>query len=214
MAKVRRAEEQLEKKRRRDARERVLGAVQQSMPKGRRYGVILADPEWKFLTRSELGMDRSAANHYPVSSTETIAARDVESIAARDSILGLWATGAMIEDALTVMRAWGFSYKSQIVWTKPGMGSGYWFRECHELLLIGTRGSMPAPAMGTQWRSVRDAPRGTHSQKPDWQYELFEEFFPHLRKIELNARRARPGWDRWGLESPLAESEHGTGSAA
>ncbi|WP_170149701.1 MT-A70 family methyltransferase [Rhodoplanes roseus] len=205
VVKVRRAEEQQEKKLRRDARERVLGVVQRSLPQGRRYGVILADPEWQFLTRSELGMDRAAANHYPVSPTETIAARDVESIAARDSILGLWATGAMIEDALAVMRAWGFVYKSQIVWTKPGMGNGYWFRECHELLLVGTRGSVPAPAMGTQWRSVREAPRGAHSEKPDWQYELFEQFYPTFTKIELNARATRPGWDRWGYEAPVGE---------
>lgn len=204
VAAARRAEHQEEKKRRRDARERVLGAVQQSLPTGRRYGVILADPEWRFVTRSELGQDRAAANHYPVSPTETIAARDVASIAARDCVLGLWATGAMIEDALAVMRAWGFAYKSQMVGIKDGLGTGYWFREAHELLLIGTRGRVPAPAMGTQWRSVREFPRGAHSEKPDWQYELFETFFPHLPKIELNARRARAGWDRWGFEAPAA----------
>lgn len=214
VAKERRAVEQQQKKERRDARERVLGTVQMSMPRGRRNGVILADPEWAFLTRSELGMDRAAANHYPVSPTETIAARDVESIAARDCVLGLWATGAMIEDALAVMRAWGFTYKSQIIWTKPGIGNGYWFRECHELLLIGTRGSVPAPAMGTQWPSVKEAPRGAHSEKPDWQYEFFETFFPTLPKIELNARRARPGWDRWGLEAPAEPTEESACAAS
>lgn len=68
--------------------------------------------------------------------------------------------------------------------------------------MVGTRGNIPAPAPGTQWRSVIEAPRGRHSEKPEKAYELIESYFPNLPKIELNARKARPGWDAWGFEAP------------
>jgi N6-adenosine-specific RNA methylase IME4 len=78
---------------------------------------------------------------------------------------------------------------------------GYWFRSNHELLLVGTRGNIPAPAPGMQWRSVIDAPVGAHSAKPEVVLEMIEEYFPTLPKIELNRRGpARPGWDAWGNE--------------
>ena len=80
-----------------------------------------------------------------------IAARDVPSIAADDCVLFLWATSPMLPQALEVMKAWGFAYVSGAVWVKDRIGTGYWFRNRHELLLVGTRGNVPAPAMGTQW---------------------------------------------------------------
>jgi N6-adenosine-specific RNA methylase IME4 len=100
------------------------------------------------------------------------------------------------------MELQGFTYVSQFVWIKPGMGTGYWVRDCHELLLIGVKGKIPCPAMGEQFRSAIEAPKGKHSAKPDFQYEIAEKYFPNLPKIELNARRARPGWLRWGNEAP------------
>jgi N6-adenosine-specific RNA methylase IME4 len=105
------------------------------------------------------------------------------------------------------MEAWGFSYKSQIVWVKNRIGTGYWFRSQHELLLVGTRGHIPAPAMGTQVPSVIEAPVGRHSEKPSVFYEVIERYFPTLPKIELYARGARPGWDVWGLEAPIDQQE-------
>jgi N6-adenosine-specific RNA methylase IME4 len=81
------------------------------------------------------------------------------------------------------------------------MGTGFWFRIQHEILLVGTKGNVPAPAPGTQWPSVIKAPPGRHSEKPEIFYELIEAYFPTLPKIELNARRARPGWDVWGNEA-------------
>lgn len=171
------------------------------LPQKRRYGVILADPEWKFATYSEeTGLDRAPL--YPTSATEIIAARPVADIAASDCTLFLWAIAPMLPQALTVMEAWGFAYKSQAVWLKDGIITGYWFRGQHELLLVGTRGRVPAPAMGTQFSSVLRGPSGQHSDKPDCQYDVIERYFPSLPKIELNARRARPGWDAWGLDAP------------
>lgn len=191
-----------DKKERRAERERDLGARQTALP-SKRYGVIYADPEWRFEVYSrETGMDRAADNHYPTSSTDQICARPVGEIAADDCVLFLWATVPMLPDALRVLDAWGFEYKSHCIWAKDRIGTGYWFRNQHELLLVGTRGNVPAPAMGTQIESLVDASVGRHSEKPAKFYELIERYFPSLPKIELNARAARPGWDAWGYEAP------------
>jgi N6-adenosine-specific RNA methylase IME4 len=182
-------------------RERELAARQTALP-NKRYGVIYADPEWRFEVYSrETGMNCTADNHYPTSSLEEICNRPVADIAADDCVLFLWATVPMARAAFRVMESWGFEYKSQFVWVKNRIGTGYWNRNKHEILLIGTKGNVPAPAPGTQWPSAIEAPVGRHSEKPEKFYELIEAYFPNLPKIELNARRARPGWDAWGNEA-------------
>lgn len=195
----------LVKRRGRAAREADLGARVAALP-DKRYGVIVADPEWRFEPWSRAtGMDRAADNHYPTSSLEVIAARDVGAIAADDCFLGLWATVPMLPHALVVMEAWGFDYRSHVVWKKDRMGTGYWFRNWHELLLIGVRGAVPAPAAGAQWDSVIEAGVAEHSAKPEEFLEMIEAYFPSVPKIELNRRGpARPGWDAWGLEAEAA----------
>lgn len=195
----------------RTARETELAAKQTALPT-KKYGVIYADPEWRFEVYSrDTGMDRSADNHYSTTATDAICERPVCDIAADDAALFLWATVPMLPDALKVMSAWGFTYKSHCMWRKDRIGTGYWFRNAHELLLVGTRGNVPAPAMGTQFESVVDAPVGKHSEKPDAFYELIETYFPNLPKIELNARRARAGWDAWGNEAPVETCDASTG---
>ena len=192
----------LAKTAKRAAQEAELSGKQAALP-DRRYGVILADPPWRFepYSRSS-GLDRSADNHYPTSVLGEIMALGVPSIAAEDCVLWLWATVPMLPQALAVMDAWGFAYKSHLVWQKDRVGTGYWFRNQHELLLVGTRGDIPAPAPGTQWPSLVEAPVGRHSEKPEKFLELIEAYFPNLPKIELNRRGpARPGWDCWGLEA-------------
>lgn len=195
-----------DKAERRAGRERDLAAKVTALP-DRRYGVIVADPEWRFEPWSRAtGMDRAADNHYPTSCTEVIAARDVASIAARDCVLFLWATAPMLPHALAVMGAWGFDYKSHYVWAKDKIGTGYWAREKHELLLIGTRGDVPAPAPGTQAASLIAAPRLAHSRKPEAFLEMIEGYFPTVPKVELNRRGVpRTGWDAWGNEAEAAE---------
>lgn len=190
------------KKERRSERERDLAAHQRALP-DRKYGVVLADPEWKFDAWSEdTGSDRAAANHYPVSTWQTIRERPVWTIAAKDAVLFLWATVPMLPQALEVMTAWGFRYRSHVVWAKDRIGTGYWFRNRHELLLVGTRGALPAPAPGTQWPSVVEAPAGRHSEKPEVFLDMIEAYFPSLPRIELNRRGPpRAGWDAWGNEA-------------
>jgi N6-adenosine-specific RNA methylase IME4 len=195
------ANRQALKKEARARREQELGAKQLALP-DKRYGVIYADPPWRFEPYSrETGMDRAADNHYPTSATDIIASLDVSLIAADDCVLFLWATAPMNQHAITVMNAWGFEYKSQLVWAKDRIGTGYWSRNKHELLLIGTRGKVPAPAMGTQCPSIIEAPVGRHSEKPEKFLEMIESYFPTMPKIELFRRgEARENWDAYGLE--------------
>ena len=218
-----RADRQQAKKARRAEREAELADRQIALP-DRKFGVIYADPEWRFEPRSrETGMDRSADNHYPTSELEDIKARDVASIAADDCVLFLWATMPMLPQAIEVLAAWGFAYKSHCIWRKAELagaepmnaakrdrggysgslqlGTGYWFRCGHELLLVGTRGKVVAPAQGDQFPSVIDAPAKRHSEKPERFAELIEAYFPNLPKIELNRRgKPREGWSAWGNE--------------
>ena len=201
-----RAEKTASKKAIREAREAALGGKLLALPQ-KKYGVIYADPEWHFVVGSAAWMSTShPANHYATSPTEEIAARPVADIAADDCVLFLWATVPMLDQALEVMEAWGFTYKSHFVWVKDRTGTGYWNLNQHELLLVGTCGNVPAPAPGTQWSSVIEAPRGRHSEKPERAYQLIEHHFPNLPKIELNARKARAGWDSWGFEAPTDEA--------
>lgn len=205
--------QQDEKKHRRDEREVALAGRVSALP-DRRYCVILADPEWRFETFSaETGMDRAADNHYPTSALEEIKARPVADIVAPHAALLLWVTVPMLLEGLEVMKAWGFEYKSHAVWAKDRMGTGYWFRNQHELLLIGTRGDIPAPAMGEQFTSLQMAPVGAHSAKPSFAHELAEAYWPYLPKIELNARTRRDGWDAWGFEAPDADEVHASSEA-
>jgi N6-adenosine-specific RNA methylase IME4 len=194
---------------RRAEREAELGSAQAALP-GRRYGVILADPPWTFSTYSDLGQDRGPAMHYPTMAPDAIKAIDVAAISAPDCVLFLWAVQSALPQALEVIAAWGFTYKTGAVWVKDKIGMGYWFRSRHEPLLIATRGDVPAPAMGTQAESVVVAPAREHSRKPDIVYELVERYFPNLPKIELFARASLPGWDCWGNEAPTAPSRAGS----
>ena len=163
------------------------------------YGVILADCPWRFEPYSrDTGMDRAADNHY-----ETMDLDDIKGMAvpaADDCVLFLWATAPMLPEALEVMTAWGFEYKSHFVWLKDKAGTGYWTRNKHELLLIGTRGCVPAPAPGEQYASVIEAAKGKHSAKPACFAEMIEEMFPNVPAVELFARGQRLGWEVWGAE--------------
>jgi N6-adenosine-specific RNA methylase IME4 len=168
----------------------------------KKYGVILADPEWKWEAWSEKGLTKtSPGNHYSTSDLEKIKARDVASIAAQDCVLFLWATVPLLPKCCEVMAAWGFTYKSAMFGIKDRPGTGYWFQNLVEIVLVGTRGSIPAPVQGKQPSQVFHFPRGKHSEKPDHIHEVIEALFPTLPKIELNARTTRPGWDGWGRGS-------------
>jgi N6-adenosine-specific RNA methylase IME4 len=168
------------------------------------YGVICADPPWRFEPYSRAtGLDRAADNHYPTMQLDAI--KTLEIPAASNCVLFLWATAPMLPQALDVMAAWGFEYRSHLIWEKDRTGTGYWVRNRHEPLLIGTRGHIPAPAPGDQSVSVIHAPVGEHSQKPEIFAQDIERLYPNVPKIELFARRHRAGWDSWGNEAARGE---------
>jgi len=221
-----RADIQAEKKERRQAREIELGARQAALPQ-KKYGIIVADPEWRFEPYStDTGMDRAADNHYPTSDLLTIMRRDVGALADKDCVLFLWATAPMLIEAICVLDAWGFSwierdastgflspnktrarYVTNFCWIKHKMAGGYWNRGKHELLLVATRGNPVAPAQGDQLKSDFDgaahaADAANHSAKPEDFMAWIDANWPNTPKIELNARRVRPGWDAWGFEAP------------
>jgi N6-adenosine-specific RNA methylase IME4 len=165
------------------------------------YNVIYADPPWRFEPYSRAtGMDRAADNHYPTMAIGDIMALPVGLCAAEDCILFLWATAAMLCEALDVMDAWGFEYKTHCVWVKEHIGTGYYFRNLHELLLGGVRGNVPAPPTNLRLPSVFHESAGKHSEKPTAFAEFIEAWFPHLSRLEMFAREPRDGWDCWGNE--------------
>ncbi len=169
----------------------------------RRWPVLYADPPWSWDTWGPAGRQKAPGNHYPTMPLPAIRGLPIAAeVAARDAVLFLWAVAAMTPEALEVMGAWGFRYVSQIVWDKGAPGPGHWVRTQHELLLIGTRGAIPAPAPGQQPSSVIQAARGRHSEKPGVFRGIIAGLYPGLPKLELFARGAVPfGWDAWGNEA-------------
>lgn len=164
----------------------------------RKFPIIYGDPAWRF----EAGdSDRSIENHYPTMTLAQICALPVADLATPDALYLLWVINPCLGQGFDVLRAHGFTYKSNYVWTKDKMGLGYWNREQHEILLIATRGDFPAPAPPDRRSSVFPAPRRAHSQKPDEVAEWIERAYPTLPKIELFCRSPRPGWAVWGNQS-------------
>ena len=160
------------------------------------YQVLLADPPWEFRNASS-SMRGAAANHYPTMPLEDIAALPVSSYAARNSVLFLWASNALLPEALEVVADWGFEYKAKMTWVKNTIGTGFYVRSQDEPLLIGTRGAMTPKKL---FPSVLTAKKQRHSQKPVEIYKRIEAMYPGLRRVELFARSTHKGWDSWGNE--------------
>jgi N6-adenosine-specific RNA methylase IME4 len=192
--------------------QRVIDKAQRCSAKlgTRLYNVIYADPPWRWEPRDrKTGLGKSADRHYKTMPTEEIKAFRVP--AADDCVLFLWATVPMLPQALEVMAAWGFTYKTNFVWIKQDrIGTGYWNRNCHEHLLVGTRGRILAPAPSERTSSVICAAVTQHSEKPLAAYQLIEAYYPDVPRLEMFARSQRPGWDVCGneVESDVEIASH------
>lgn len=164
------------------------------------WPVIYVDPPWRYEhAESE---SRAIENQYPTMALEEICDLKIgPKIATPDAVLFLWATSPKLAEALRVVDAWGFVYRTNAVWRKDKIGMGYYFRQQHELLLVCTRGQPPAPAPGTRLPSVIDAPRGKHSAKPEKFAEAIECMYPEVPRVELFARSPRVGWAAWGNQA-------------
>ena len=120
---------------------------------------MLADPPWRYEVYSrETGLNKAAENHYSTMTPDQIMALDVPSIAAKDGILFVWATAPLLQQAFRVIEAWGFDYKTNLVWVKDRIGTGHWFRFRHEHLLVATRGESPLPRKGRNGRAFFSRP--------------------------------------------------------
>lgn len=168
----------------------------------RKYPVIYADPPWRYeFAESET---RAIENQYPTMTLDDIKALPVSGLATDDAILFMWATSPKLEEAFEVIRAWGFTYRSSAIWVKNQLGMGYYFRQQHELLLVATRGSMPAPAPAVRPRSVFTSDRTEHSAKPAEFAQYIESMYPTLPRVELFCRSPRDGWSVWGNQAVAA----------
>lgn len=177
------------------------------------FDVILADPPWHFQTwngrpgPAQRGSkaSRSAQQYY-----STMALPEIQAItlpAADDCVLFLWSCWPLLPDALSVISAWGFEYKTIAwVWVKANrsgfgffQGLGFYTRSNSEPCLLATRGN-PGRPTNRSIQSIIYAPVREHSRKPDDQYRKIEALYPNMRYLELFARRKQPGWDVWGNE--------------
>lgn len=162
-----------------------------------RYRTIVADPPWRF---GSAATKADAGRYYDTMSIEEIRALRVEDMAEDDAHLWLWAVNGLMEEAYSVVRAWGFRPINLLTWCKTQPGVGYYLRTNTEQCIFATRGKPMVPedkAMASWFRW----PRGAHSAKPDAFYDLVEQVSPGPR-VELFARRARLGdWSYWGNES-------------
>jgi N6-adenosine-specific RNA methylase IME4 len=161
------------------------------------YDIIYADPPWRYsFSKSD---SRKIENQYPTMSLQEI--KDLEVPAKDNCLLYLWATAPkLIKEALDVMEAWGFEYKTHAIWDKEKIGMGYWFRGQHELLLVGVRGKFSPPNSKSRIPSIFRFPRRGHSQKPIDVRAFITSWYPAAEKIELFAREQVPGWACWGDE--------------
>jgi len=165
------------------------------LPQGK-YAVIYADPPWQY---DNSGFTNSAESQYPTMKTSDICNLPIAELADHSTVLFMWATNPLLLDALRVMKAWGFEYKTNMVWIKDiGRGYSWYLKSKHEILLIGTKKETPHPAVKPD--SCFEADRGpVHSRKPEIVYGIIESMYPG-NKIELFARIAREGWESWGNE--------------
>lgn len=176
---------------------------------GRRFGTILADPPWQFQNKTgKVAPEHKRLARYATMTLSDICSLPVEGLAAPTSHLYLWVPNALLPEGLQVMEAWGFQYKSNIVWHKvrkdggsDGRGVGFYFRNVTEILLFGVRGknARTLPPGRSQVNMLQTRKR-EHSRKPDEQYDLIEACSsgPYL---ELFARGDRPKWAVWGNQA-------------
>jgi len=167
-----------------------------------KYRVLYADPPWQYSdTREGLRAHgySGAQDHYPTLSVSELSALDISAISEPNSVLFCWATFPLLPDALEVVLAWGFAYKTAFVWDKQRGAFGHYHDASAELLIVAVRGSC-TPDIDKKARQVHQISRGKHSEKPEAFRALIDEMYPYGKRIELFARQRAEGWDSYGNE--------------
>jgi N6-adenosine-specific RNA methylase IME4 len=175
----------------------------------RSFGTVLADPPWRFVNRTgKVAPEHRRLSRYDTLTTNEIASLPVGDVMARQSHCYLWVPNALLTEGLTVLAAWGFTYKTMLVWAKrrkdggpDGRGVGFYFRNVTEPVLFGVRGQLRTFAPGRRQVNMIETRKREHSRKPDELYGVIESCSPGPY-LELFARYPQPGWCVWGDEAP------------
>lgn len=170
-----------------------------------RFGTILADPPWRFTNRTgKMAPEHKRLSRYSTMTLEEIKELPVAQLALPKSHLYLWIPNALVLEGLEVMRRWGFTYKTNIVWYKirkdggpDGRGVGFYFRNVTELVLFGVRGNLRTYAPGRRQTNIITTRKREHSRKPDELYDIIESCSPGPY-LELFARHHQDNWAQWG----------------
>lgn len=176
--------------------------------KDKNYSCVLADPPWRFQNRTgKMAPEHKRLNRYDTLSLEEIKEIPVSLVCGNNAHLYLWVPNALLNEGLAVMDAWGFKYKTNIIWHKvrkdggpDGRGVGFYFRNTTEIVLFGTRGRMRTLTPGRSQVNIIRTRKFEHSRKPDELYEIIEKCSPG-KYLEIFARGARKGWDVFGNQA-------------
>lgn len=175
--------------------------------KNKKYSTILADPPWQFQNRTgKMAPEHKRLNRYSTLTLKEIKNIPVSLACNENSHLYLWVPNALLPEGLEVMKSWGFTYKSNLIWHKirkdgepDGRGVGFYFRNTTEIILFGVRGKLRTLDPGRSQVNIIKTRKREHSKKPDEAYELIEACSPGPY-LELFARGTRENWDQWGNE--------------
>lgn len=167
------------------------------------YEMIVIDPPWGFDLYSKEGAKKSAMAQYDVMSDDDIKRMPVGQLASMNCLLYCWATAPQLPLAIECVKAWGFEYKSLLVWRKVTaggkirMGTGYRVRTTGEVVVVATLGN---PKQSSVPQTIFDGVAREHSRKPDEFYALCDRVMPHARRADVFARERRAGWHSFGNE--------------
>ena len=178
-----------------------------------KFGIVVADPPWSFNDKLKYprdGVKRGADDIYPTLNMSAIKSLPVNELTQDNALLALWVPSAMLQFGMEVLDSWGFTYKQLWVWgktskkdpTRLAFGMGRLARNCHEPCLVGIKGKYTKFLKNHSQRNLFMHPSLPHSKKPEGVQDSLELMFPQWRKLELFARRQRPGWTCLGNESP------------
>ena len=164
-----------------------------------KFRVLYADPPWEYGNQygDSLGTYSTPSDHYPTMTLQAICDLPIRDMADDNSVLFLWATSPLLENALCVISSWGFKYKTSLVWDKVKHNFGHYNSVRHEFLLIATKGSCTPDAKELH-DSVISIERTEHSAKPEYFRELIDQMYVYGKRIELFARKTTKGWESWG----------------
>lgn len=168
------------------------------------YEVIYADPPWDYNGKTQhtsIKAVQSAKDHYPCMTLDELKALNVKGVAAANSICFLWTSSPHLPQAIELLSAWGYSYKTiAFIWDKQKTNPGYYTLSQCEICLVGKRGTIPKERGSRKERQFISEMRGRHSAKPEEVRNRIERMFPTQKKLEMFARHKKDGWDVFGNE--------------